>query len=335
MNFSNSQIDKAGRTIVIGNNSGAEYDNAMEIVNAWRSEHRYPLEVFKGILMSKAKDIDINFIFASRLKKMESIKAKLQRESNKRLSTMQDIGGCRIILNSVDNVYEMVNALLEMESLHILKHKTDYIDSPRQSGYRSIHMIYEYHNGGTIAENLKVEVQLRSRLEHIWATSVETASIITKSSLKASIGEDYWLRFFKLVSSCFALQERKPFVVGTPQTRYELAKEIKKLDEEHQILRQLEVISFWMKSKELLSEEIRLKAMYFLLKLDKSGGSNAEVDPFIEYEAAYTAYVEAEKVIGSNAVLVSTNSIETLQDAYPNYFIDINVFISIVKNVLL
>jgi ppGpp synthetase/RelA/SpoT-type nucleotidyltranferase len=334
MNFSNNQINKAGKILISAESESAEYAAALKTVNAWRSEHRYALEVFRGLLMEKARMIDINFVFASRLKKIDSIREKLRREPNMQLSGMQDIGGCRLIFSRIEDVYEMVNALLSADSKHILKKKTDYIENPRSSGYRSYHLVYEYHNGGTVAENLKIEIQIRTYLEHIWATSVESASIIAKAPLKASKGASYWLDFFRLVSSYFALQERKPPAPNTPFTKTEIAEAISNIDREHSIIAQLDALNMWIKRTEPDRRAGVFSSPYFLLRINETNENDADFTPFDDFDKAYEAYVDAEKSIGNNAVLVSTNSAETLRRAYPNYFIDIDTFISILQNLL-
>jgi ppGpp synthetase/RelA/SpoT-type nucleotidyltranferase len=346
MNFSNNQINKAGKILASASFSddSAEFSEALDTVNAWRSEHRYATEVFRDLLMEKARAIDINFVFASRLKKIDSIKEKLRREPNMQLSGMQDIGGCRLIFSRIEDVYEMVNALLSMgtwypNAKHILKRKTDYIDSPRNSGYRSYHMVYEYHNGGTVAENLKIEIQIRTYIQHIWATSVESASIIAKAPLKASRGAQYWLQFFRLVSSYFALQERKPLVPDTPLTKTEIAEAIRNLESEHKILSQLDALNLWIKRTEprrVSAHKIVVEHYepYFLLRINENIENDFEFTPFKDFDKAYEAYIKAEKSLGNNAVLVTTNSAETLRRAYPNYFVDIDNFISILRNLL-
>jgi ppGpp synthetase/RelA/SpoT-type nucleotidyltranferase len=342
MNFSNNQINKAGKILTSADSNSSEFSQALDTVNAWRSEHRYVLEVFRNLLMEKARAIDINFVYASRLKKIDSIKEKLRREPNMQLSGMQDIGGCRLIFSRIEDVYEMVNALLSMGSTwypsakHKLKRKTDYIETPRESGYRCYHIVYEYHNGGTIAENLKIEIQIRTYMQHIWATSVESASIIAKAPLKASKGARYWLDFFRLVSSYFALQERKPLAPATPLTKVEIVESIRKLDNEHSILTQLNALNHWIKRTESgnIVGTPRSAAAFFLLRINETIENDADFTPFEDFDKAYEAYVEAEKIYGFNAVLVSTNSAETLRRAYPNYFINIDTFISILQNLL-
>ncbi len=52
-----------------------------------------------------------------------------------------------------------------------------------------------------------IEVQLRTRLQHNWATAVETVGIFTGEALKSSQGNEDWQDFFRLVSTWFAHKE--------------------------------------------------------------------------------------------------------------------------------
>jgi ppGpp synthetase/RelA/SpoT-type nucleotidyltranferase len=74
----------------------------------------------------------------------------------------------------------------------------DYILSPKNSGYRSVHLLYKYNSdkkAPSIYNGLFIEVKIRSRLQHAWATAVETVVTFLQQALKSSQGEEEWLRF--------------------------------------------------------------------------------------------------------------------------------------------
>ncbi len=86
----------------------------------------------------------------------------------------------------------------------------DYIDVPKKSGYRGIHMVYEFQSKSksySQYNGMLVEVQLRTKLQHYWATAVETVGIFTGQALKSSQGNEDWQQFFRLASNWFALKE--------------------------------------------------------------------------------------------------------------------------------
>ena len=76
-------------------------------------------------------------------------------------------------------------------------------------------MIYKYKNQRIPDwDGLLVEVQLRTKLQHSWATAIETIQMFNKKQIKkrrSNIKTD-WGEFFALVSSAFAYVEGMPMV---------------------------------------------------------------------------------------------------------------------------
>jgi hypothetical protein len=68
---------------------------------------------------------------------------------------------------------------------------------------------------------------LRSRFQHAWAIAVEVVGAFTKQALKASRGEEDWLRFFLLISSDIAAREKTSPVHNTPGSPKQLKEELR------------------------------------------------------------------------------------------------------------
>ena len=179
--YSRNTIDQAG--VILKDNVGAESqrDLALEVLDNWRAIHSYPMHVFKIRLKDKSKKIDQNSLTAQRLKRVPAILYKLRRKYNgkppsMKLSQMQDIGGCRAVLSNVVLAKKLYN---EYYLKGDLKHKKvgvkDYISKPKKDGYRSIHVIYKFNSdkGKRIYNGLLIEIQIRSKIQHQWATAVE------------------------------------------------------------------------------------------------------------------------------------------------------------------
>ena len=85
------------------------------------------------------------------------------------------------------DVREFHEALVN-SGMRSMKHASpakDYILAPKKDGHRSIHQIFGYRNAKHADLNvLSVEVQIRTRLQHAWATAVETLGAIEHSSSK-------------------------------------------------------------------------------------------------------------------------------------------------------
>jgi ppGpp synthetase/RelA/SpoT-type nucleotidyltranferase len=135
---------------------------------------------------------------------------------------MQDIGGCRAILDTVADVEALVKSYKDAGVRHpskldrpFLFREDNYIELPKSDGYRGVHLIMKYQSLAKPDYNgQNIEVQIRSRLQHAWATSVETCETFTGQALKAKIknASDQWLRFFALMSSAIATREKRPNV---------------------------------------------------------------------------------------------------------------------------
>jgi (p)ppGpp synthase/HD superfamily hydrolase len=94
--FSRNQVDKAGFTLIDPTALLADKETALTVINNWRSSHSYPLINFRNNLRRKIQNIQNDAIIAQRIKRLQSIEAKLVRQTTQ-LSQMQDIGGCRSI----------------------------------------------------------------------------------------------------------------------------------------------------------------------------------------------------------------------------------------------
>ncbi|HEY6322553.1 MAG TPA: RelA/SpoT domain-containing protein, partial [Thermoanaerobaculia bacterium] len=204
-----------------------EFERAFLVINNWRSSHSFPLNTFQMGLRRNTRHTDLNGLVAQRIKRLSSIMDKLRRMKSLKLSEMQDIGGCRAVVESVNHVREVVHRYKTSALKHHLIDEDDYILRPKSSGYRGYHLIYRYNSDRKTTYNgLKIELQIRSPLQHAWATAVETVGTFTRQALKSSSGEAAWLRFFALMGTAIANRERTPHVPATPTTKKELVQEL-------------------------------------------------------------------------------------------------------------
>ena len=329
--YSKSEINTAGSIIADPSSSKEDQDNALIILNNWRAAHAYPLQVICSNLRLRNPDA----IVVQRLKRLESITGKIGRFPNMSLYRMQDLGGCRVIVDTIDQVYEAVNKYKNSRIRHILKREYDYIQNPKDSGYRSYHMVYQFQSDKkeTYNKNMLIEIQFRTKLQHIWATAVEMMGIYTKSNLKSSQGDEEILKFFTLVSSLFAIQENMPICPNTSDNIHDLVKEIKSINNRHRIISTLDGLRLAIDYTE---KKLSSKNIYYVVVLDYSI-MKVKIYDFkaSELEVATQAYAQIEKEPMKNVVLVSASSFKTLREAYPNYFADISGFIKIIRNIFI
>jgi len=249
---------------------------------------------------------------------------------------MQDIGGCRAVVGNVSHVYQLFANYQESDIKHKLEKMNDYIKSPKPTGYRGIHMVYRYNSDRSeIYNGLLIEVQIRSPLQHAWATAVETVGLFTQQALKSSRGQMEWLRFFTLMGSALAIREQQAPVPNTPENRNELKKEIQEHAAKLDVVNHLHAFSQALQVTEKPGSQ---KAHYFLLQLD-AVAKKVKVTGYTQRELflATQDYEVAERSgsnIGVDAVLVSVESIASLKRAYPNYFLDTGDFIKAVEHAI-
>lgn len=333
--YTKRQINDAGDIIRNPNSSIEEIDFATKVIDNWRAAHAYPLHVFYIHLRRMAshrKDI----LVVERLKRLDSIVGKLKREQGMDLWRMQDLGGCRFVVPSVEDVYNFSTKYQKSQIRHEFKRAYDYIANPKPSGYRSLHLVYKYHSDTkeTYNNNMLIELQFRTRLQHIWATALETMGIFTKQALKAGQGEEYIKRFFVVVSSLFAIKEGYPIVPGTINDEKELITEVEYLNTQYHLLDMLSAIQVFM-NREREIESLSKKDGYYLLILNYNTRmlSIKYFQPS-QIEEANEAYMLIEKKreeSNVDAVLVRAESFKELKAAYPNYFADISEFVSLVR----
>ncbi len=330
--YSKKQIDRAGKTLADvsirtlsdlladKNITQEEIEEAFFILNGWRAAHITPLNTIASAFTST----NPNAIVVQRLKRLDSIIGKLRRFPQMNLSKMQDLGGCRIILDSIEQVYESVSNHKSSSTLYTLKKENDYIQNPKTSGYRSYHMVYQSNDSKLI------EIQFRTQLQHLWATAVEIMGTYTSTDLKASVGRKDVLRFFLLVSSLFALKEGTPVCPNTSSNPNELIAEIKEIDNQFHILETLSKMAVKFNS-------FNKSEGYYLMELDIIT-YKLTIDYFtmnqIEEAVQLYNHMESLQIPIFNTVLVSASSFDTLKRAYPNYFLDVTQFITIMKELL-
>jgi len=295
-------------------------------------------------LKVRAKKIDPNALVAQRLKRRPSIEIKLRDNPNMKLSQMHDIGGCRAVLSNVGQVKRLVAKYKEFHSKSPKGRSDwdgsddfDYVSRPKPDGYRSVHLVFRYQSESDdrrVYNGQRIEIQIRSKLQHLWATAVEMAQLFTGQALKSKVknASEDWLRFFALTSSAFALREKCAPVPGTPDNHDEIAQELGAILDRTDIMSKL---SDWNDTVHLLEVKKTAGAHFYLLILDPDKRT-LNLQQFRKEEAAQAqrAYDKAEKDTenspNTQVVLVSVDDFDALPRAYPNYYVDTKEFIAAV-----
>lgn len=158
--ISKTQIDKLGERL----RSEQTTDEDLVMLDAYRLSFADAYETTVGVINNV-----LRLTTTGRpSKSTQSIREKLQRESI-RLSQIQDIAGCRIIVGNTEHQETILLLLLKATAARGLK--TAVLDRRVKPsyGYRAVHVVVE-------VEQRAVEVQLRTELQHIWAQLSEKLS---------------------------------------------------------------------------------------------------------------------------------------------------------------
>lgn len=327
--YSRSRIEKAGKIIAKYSDDTPEYNEFIPVVDNWRAAHALPLDAITAIINDcMIEKTSINVV--QRLKRLDSIIGKLQRANNTGLYRMQDLGGCRIIIPDIDGIYNTINIIKNALTKHgheVVK-EDDYLVKPREiSGYRSYHMVVKYHNSNTSYDGMFIEIQVRTKLEHFWATAVEIIDAATNETLKVGTGRKEYMYFFKLVSGLFSLAENTALVTGIPTDKKSLISEIYRIDKEESIREKLSAY----KSAIRFTGKHPQKADYFLLITDMRKSTISAI-PFLssDIKQAMIMYQEVESrkhINHKDVVLVAAKSFEIIRECYPNYFREASDFL--------
>lgn len=329
--FTRKEVDRAAALLASRKpHDEGEFDDALIAVGNWRAAHAFPLNTFQMGLRRTAQNVQPGALIAQRLKRLPTMLDKLRRMPRTTLTRFQDIGGCRAVVTSLGQVLRVRAAYRRSRMKHKLVRERDYISAPRTSGYRCIHLVYRYvGRDGSAYDGLQVEIQLRTRLQHAWATAVETVGTLLDQSLKSSEGSTDWLRFFALVGSAFAFVERTPCVPNTPPDPAALAREISHLYSKLKVRATLDAYRHALQATE---QRAAGESALFLLALNPMKKRlNVKAFKSTAITLATDAYAEAEKQLssipGAQVVLVGSHSLATLRKAYPNYFLDTELFL--------
>ena len=111
----------------------------------------------------------------TRLKSAKSILGKLQKKDldltlSAACNNIYDIAGIRVVCSYIKDVYLIRNRLMAQDDIMIMQIK-DYIETPKENGYRSLHMVIRVPVYFMNKKQLvPVELQIRTLAMDLWAS---------------------------------------------------------------------------------------------------------------------------------------------------------------------
>ena len=151
-----------------------EFINLMQLYEGAMYEVSTKLEILDDEFQVRFSHDPIHHM-ERRLKSIKSIIGKLKRRDlpitvESVRDNLFDVAGIRVICNYRDDVYSVSNYLSSQSDIQVLRVK-DYIKSPKQNGYRSLHVIYATPVFLSSGEHyMPVEVQFRTIAMDYWAS---------------------------------------------------------------------------------------------------------------------------------------------------------------------
>ena len=128
----------------------------------------------------------------TRIKSPQSIVGKLEKKHlpfnfESMTKNLNDIAGIRVICPYISDIYKVRDILLKQPDISLIEEK-DYIKDPKESGYRSLHLVVEvpvYLSETT--HNVKVEIQLRTIAMDFWASLEHELHYKTSTKVPESV----------------------------------------------------------------------------------------------------------------------------------------------------
>jgi len=340
--ISNVEVNQAGKALLHWDPDSPDADAVFGLnydkIAAFRETHVYALRVVTTLLRQRALKLDPGANVYSRMKRVTSVLTKLMRNSSMQVTTMQDLGGCRAVVEDIGDVLELARQFREIKPRLEDPKEYDYIAKPKPDGYRSMHFVIRFRTsipGYGDLPSRRIEIQVRSKLQHQWATALETIDLFTGQTLKLGGGLAYWKRFFVLASAIFAQKEKCQCVPGC--SNYQ-----ETLQESRGLWRGLRIrdqFEGWVTAAQSLIPQDHGSNSMYLIEIDVEK-KTTQIKPFSSDSvfSAFTEYREAETrnkpFQGKSAVLVTASSVNQLRRAFPSYYGDTKAFLKEIEQVV-
>lgn len=343
---SRSQIDRAGTLLASESQYIGEVENARLLVAKWRACHLKPLQALADDLQQRLERLGIRAVVARRLKRLFRIRNKLRQSTSMRLTQMQDIGALRAIVNTIDEVHRLQKDYEQHPpaiAAELKEAGRDYIANAKESGYRSLHMVFAFNEKPPSEYNgIRIELQIRTQSQHWWACAVEVAGLRFGEPLKYDDGNPCWADFFRLSGEALARNERAPRasafadyndadllralrgvqvecdavnlmrMARWPTLRYHADKDTRDAGDDGMVLLRLDVPNFDL-----------IVTFYPSGAHDEALAEYSDAEQNQSFESGTTS-----------VVLVRVSTRELLQQAYPTFFLDFGPFLDAMEPLL-
>ena len=308
-------IHKLGKRIreAYGDGTGIIPEEYLHMLQEYRLTYRDSIASVFKILYEISKQIDSQSIVTYRIKRINSIVEKLKRFPTTALDQMIDIAGCRCITNHIETVYKIIDQLRDNPQI-IISDTKDYIETPQAEGYRSVHLYVTLKD----SDKKSIEIQLRTREQHDWATLVEISDVIIPESKLKEYDEpkDLW-EFHRILSIPEdEITDKEREVYFKVLKKYDYINRLQKIFLQNTFIRRQ-----WLNTKSSIIKN------FFLIEAGVD--YKTKISCYQTFKEAEEAYFE-RFMQDSNANLVLTQiqniTFQQLSVAYSNYVLSTHTF---------
>jgi putative GTP pyrophosphokinase len=200
--ISKTQIDRLGNRLRKGDITDAD----LRLLDEYRRSFSDAYEFVVGAIRNELRLEPTG----RPAKSTTSIAEKLLRESI-RLTQIQDIAGCRIVVPEITDQNRVV------ESLTKLFNNASIMDRRKQPshGYRAVHVVAD-------CGDKLVEIQVRTQLQHLWAEQSEKLSDVVDRTIKYGGGDERTQELLRVSSDVIAGVESLELELADDQGRLSL-----------------------------------------------------------------------------------------------------------------
>jgi hypothetical protein len=328
---SKKSVKNASKRIVIARSTSKAAAEDIETIDRWRKAHLKPLTAISMWLRRPAQDAT-GLPPAQRLKRRNTVLDKIMTGRSSDAATMHDLGGCRVIFKNLQSLADFRDYMVsKSRARHELLHdsnKYDYILNPKATGYRGVHYVYGYgpsSRRNACLSGMRIEIQLRTEVQHAWATAVETADLVLGARIKFEDGTGTYGEFFRLASELLSRFHEDCNGCLSDASTAELKERFYKEEARTQLLDRLD----------------KLKEQGDLTKIRKHTILAFRKDDTLEIfgytKAARAVLKEAELLEDENlvhVVYVRASTTAAIRNSYRNYLTNPADFVSLMNDAL-
>ena len=305
------EIDRLGERIGASKSISAA---DLDLLQEYRKTFQESISRVFNFVLTASRKIDRQCIVTYRIKRIDTIIEKLHRFQNSpkgemKLSRMWDIAGCRCILNTSDDgkLYQLLEVIKQEYGTD--SKINDHLANPSASGYRSIHIYVKDKE-----TQKPIEIQIRNRWHHNWATLVEIVDLLYGANNKERGAVSKLGRFLLLYSKAELLTEKEFLEMLRTERKMKVFERMSDVLTKNY----LNIRRQWLTQRQ--------KGNYFVIIANKKESEIVSYPTFVEAEMAY--YDKYQNNRNSNVVLthLKTPEFEQISMAYSNYVLAMHAF---------